>query len=552
MYKLILVDDEEEVRKGILKKIDWEAYGFEIAGEAENGVEALEIAERVLPDVVITDIKMPFMDGLELSEKLRERLPATKILILTGFDQFEYAHRAIRLNIVEYILKPISSEEIIDMLIKIKEKIDREIEEKNNIDTLKEYYKKSLPLLREKFLGALITRRLSNEEIRDKASTYELNLIGKGFICSVISIDFNRIAINGDNNNQQFGKAADFDNSMNRELIKFAILNISEEVIAKHNSGVAFLHNDYVITIFVSENEDKVALMCKAYSILEEIRQSVERYYNLLVTIGLGTFCNNIIDVTYSYNNAITALDYSIILNNNNIVCIEDMEPQITEGIIFDDMKERSLVSSIKVGTADEMTEVVKCLFEEINDRNTSFKDYQVYLLEMLTAILKASRDLNVDMNRIFGANYNLFVEMYKFKDLNEVRKWLINLCMKIKSFASKERQDASKLIVRKAREYVESEYYDCEITLDKICKRLHISPAYFSAIFKRETKITFINYLTHVRMEAAKQLLRNTDIKTLEIAKRVGYSEPNYFSYCFKKNFNISPSEYRKINKST
>lgn len=154
MYKLILVDDEEEVRRGVLKKIEWNKYGFEIVGEAENGREALDIAEKVTPDVVVTDIKMPFMDGIRLTEELKERFPATKTIIFTGFDEFEYAHKAIKLNVVEYVLKPISSKEFIEVLIKTKERLDNDIEQKKNMEVLREHYTKTLPNIAK---GLIIT-----------------------------------------------------------------------------------------------------------------------------------------------------------------------------------------------------------------------------------------------------------------------------------------------------------------------------------------------------------------------------------------------------------
>ena len=176
MYKLILVDDEEEVRKGIIQKINWKQYGFELVGEAENGRDALDIAEKVTPDVVITDIKMPFMEGLELSLQLRKRFPTIKIIILTGFDKFEYAQKAVNLNVVEYVLKPVSSKELIKVLLRVKAQIDEEMLKKEDMETLQEYYVKSLPILKEKFLTYLITSKLSRSEIQEKCKNYNINL----------------------------------------------------------------------------------------------------------------------------------------------------------------------------------------------------------------------------------------------------------------------------------------------------------------------------------------------------------------------------------------
>lgn len=189
MYKLILVDDEEEVRKGMLRKIDWAGYGFEIAGEAENGYEALTVAEKTPPDVVVTDIKMPFMDGIELSEALSKKYPTVKIIILTGFDEFEYAQKAINLNVVEYILKPIASKEFTELLDKVKKGLDEEIAQKENVEALRKHYEESLPILREKFLSSLITSRLTDAEFLEKNNSYATGINGDAYLVSVVSND---------------------------------------------------------------------------------------------------------------------------------------------------------------------------------------------------------------------------------------------------------------------------------------------------------------------------------------------------------------------------
>lgn len=527
-YKLLLVDDEAEVRHGVLEKIEWGKYGFEVVGEAENGKEALEIADKTNPDVIITDIKMPFMDGLELAKIARERFPTIKIIVLTGFDEFEYAQKAIKVNVTEYILKPISSSELISIIIKIKEQIDKEIAEKENIEALREYYNRSLPILKEKFLVSLITSTMRKEEIEEKAKSYNLNLAGKSFLVSILSID----------------KTSEKWNE--KELVKFAVLNIVEESINKYETGIAFLHNEQIAIVTVYTDEDRETVTNKAFKFLEELRQTIEKFLKITVTIGVGNICNEIIYIHQSYENANSVLDYRLIMGNDRIIWIEDIEPESTKKVIFDELKEHGLVSAIKVGTNEELALNIDNLFEGITDSKTSLKDYQIYLMEMLTAILKAARNSGVDIDSVFGEGSNLFFDFYKLTSIDEVKQWLKTISIRIMEHIAKDRMDTSKLLVENAKNFVKEMYYDSEITINKICDYLHISPTYFSFIFKKETKITFINYLTQVRMDAAKELLRNTNLKSFEIAEKVGYSEPNYFSYSFKKRFGLSPSEYR------
>jgi len=535
MYKLILVDDEEEVRSGIMEKIKWEQYGFELVGEAENGREALDMAEKFTPDVVITDIKMPFMDGLQLSEELRKRYPTIKIIILTGFDKFEYAQKAVNLNVVEYALKPVSSKEFIQVLLRVKAQIDEEMLRKKDMEAMKEYYVKSLPVLKEKFLTYLITSKLNKQEIQEKCKNYNINLLGNKFVVAAINID-RKITY----------KDKKVDNSNEVDLFKFAVINIIEEILCKRERGLVFIHNDLIVLINPYLEEDRSFIFNNVQTTLEEIRQNIEKYLKLTITIGLGTIISDVSHMPDSYQNAILALDYRFIMGNNRIIWIEDIEPSSSEKIVFDEIMEHDLRSSIKVGTESKIIQTIEGLFSQLLDVNAPFKHFQIYLLEILTTIIKTAESLNVDLTYIFGENYNLFVELYEFNDLEQVKNWLEYISIKIMNYITKDRQDSCTLLVEKTKAYINKYYSDSSITINTLCNYLFISPTYFSFIFKKETKMTFINYLTQIRMEASKELIKATKLKSFEIAYKVGYAEPNYFSYCFKKHFGISPSEYR------
>ena len=185
-YKVMLVDDEEDVIQVIIHKMDWEKLGFVVQGYAHNGLEALEMAEEEQPDVVMTDIKMPFMDGLELSRRLKEQYPTIKIIIFSGFDQFEYAKEAIRLEAEEYILKPIDAEELRSVFERIHTALDQEFDEKQNINMLKNYYMESLPILQENFYTALIEGREPANTLSRDMMDYQISLEGPYFAVVIL------------------------------------------------------------------------------------------------------------------------------------------------------------------------------------------------------------------------------------------------------------------------------------------------------------------------------------------------------------------------------
>lgn len=341
MYTLILVDDESDVREGLLKQIDWGLYGFEVIGITDNGKEAYDIVDKLLPDIVITDIKMPFMDGLTLSELIKQKYPATRIIILTGFEEFEFAQKAVKLHIDEYVLKPFSCQELINVLVKIKLQMDDEIAQKKNIQKLREHYNKSLPILKANFLTLLITRKLSESEIMDKSYGFNINLNAKGFMVSVISIDkyvYDNLAEQETENKEEKSEISSLLEDI--DLTLFAVLNIAKELIDKYDMGIVFIHNGDIVVLSVSNDKESEAAIIHTLTVLEEIRYSVEKYLMLTVTIGVGTFCNTVSDISNSYKDAVVALNYKLILGNNRILYINDLENRSTKKMVFDELKE--------------------------------------------------------------------------------------------------------------------------------------------------------------------------------------------------------------------
>lgn len=545
-YKLLIVDDEIEVRKGIINKVDWDKLGFEIVGEGENGKEALEIFEKTMPDVLLTDIKMPFMDGLQLTQCVKEKYPTTKVIVMTGFDEFEYAHKAIKLNVSEYILRPVGAVELSEILTKVRKQIDDEIDEKENVEALREYYRKSIPVLKDKFLTSLITTTMEKEDIEEGLKSYDINLRGSSYIVSIISID--EVIKNKNNSEDLNNIASEF--YEHKGLFKFALLNIVDEITDKNHTGTAFLNGENVVIISAFKEERREEVSESILKSLEELRLAIEKFLKFTVTIGVGSICNDVIYISHSYENALAALNYKIFMGENRIIWIEDIEPGSVSKVVFDENKERTLANCLKVGTGEEMMETIDKLFEDVIAFKASYKDYQIYIMEILTTILKAARDSNIDIDNIFGQNHNLLVELYSLKSVEEAQSFFKDICMKIMSNIVKDRLDTYKELVHMAKEYVKENYQSSEININGVCNYLHLSPTYFSFIFKKETKTTFINYVTQVRMEAAKELLRTSNLKSFEIAEKVGYSEPNYFSYSFKKKFGQSPSEYRNSAK--
>lgn len=538
MYKLLLVDDEQIVRRNIIKKIDWERYGFSIAGEAENGREALEIIEVTNLDVIITDIEMPLMNGLELSKIIREKYPLIKIVLLTGFDEFKYAQQAINLNVMEYILKPISAESLGKVLVKLKNQIDKQISDMEDIKVLKEHYFASLPVMKINFFNTLIRNKLSEEEVLSKADYLGMELREKQFAAVVVNICKRSMCLG------TFSKEDD-------ELVRFAVQNTAEEIITRRNLGFVFLHDNYVIILCSSTVKNKRMFFNEIFNALEEIRQSIEKFIKLLVVFGVGKICTSAEHIKESFSSALAALDYRFADTNNRVIYIEDLEPHIGHKISFDEAKERTLISNLKIGTENQICETIDMLFKEIADIKASLNECQIYLMEILSTIIKTANMLEIDINVVFGNNPKLFDEILRFDNIDEVKEWFKAICVKMLNQIAKKRQSSCSALVDKAKKYINDNYGDSELSLNSVSNYLHISPSYFGAIFKNELGETFVNFLLKIRMEKARDLLSTTAMKSFEIAEKVGYSQQHYFSYSFKKHYGVSPNEFRNnLNK--
>lgn len=532
MYKLIIVDDEEEVRKGIIQKIDWASFGFDIPREAENGRDTLDLIEENVPDAVITDITMPVMDGLKLSSIISECYPTVKIVILTGFDEFKFAQQAIRYGVIDYILKPVLPKDINNLMTRLRNIIDEEVSQKEDINRLRSHYIKSLPIIREKFLTQLVTGSLSRAETDRRIQMYDVKLKGSTFMVAAAAIDAESM--------ERSGYGGD-----DSELCKFAILNISKEIIEKYPSGEAFFHDDNLVFILGSEDKDKNYLLTKTISLLDEIRFNIKKYLKIDISIGLGSMSNSVNKLKESYKNALSALEYKRLIGVNKVIYIEDLEPQSTDDIIFDEEKENQLISSIKFGSEKDVLEAIRDIFDDIIRPTLTLKDYQLYFLEIVATLSRLGRKFQVDIGQMLEVS-NINAEIQKYTTLEEIKEWIEKICIELNKTISSRMQTKTQMLLEKAKDYINKNYSDDTLSLQKLADHLYISACYLSMIFKKEADETFLKYLVRVRLDAAKDLLRNTDLRTAEIAERVGYPDINYFSFFFKKNVGMSPREYR------
>lgn len=538
MYKLLLIDDEAEVRQGIISKIDWKEIGFEIVGEAENGLEALEIIDKLNPDVAIIDIKMPFMDGMELVERIEAYYPATKMMILSGFDEFDYAQKAIRYGVMDYVLKPFGSEELTEILLRLKALLDEEKMRNANLNALRQQYMESLPLLKERFFNALLSTEMPYEEIKEKANRFHLNLPEERYTVALIQTGFE------DADDWKVTKEP-FSMSLfeKKELHGYAVFETCERLLSPKGCLVSMRGFEETIVIIPLGIKGSIK---QAFFLLEEVRMVVEKTHPLTVTIGIGAAVESATELAKAYGQAQTALEHRLVEGGNRLLFIDDFLPKNYGDMLFDEDQERALRSAVQAGHNKKIEGLLRGYFQRMRDEDISYQDCRLFINEMLTALLRIARTYKLNLQNLVQED-NLFLLVKEMTVLKSIEDWFVNACLLISQNIVDERVTTIQRLVETAKEHVKVHFFDQSLNLESMSQTLHISPSYFSRMFKKETGKTFIQYLTEIRMEKAAELVVTTDLKNFQIADQIGYAEANYFSYSFKKFYGQSPTAMRK-----
>lgn len=524
-YTVLLVDDEEEVIQIIMKKIDWDSLGFSVIGSANNGVKALELMEEFQPDIVVTDIRMPYMDGMELANRIRSEYPSTRIFFFTGFDEFEYAKEAIHLEVEEYILKPVSAAELTRVFSRLKEKLDQEISEKRNTETLQKYYIESLPLLQANFYVTLIEGRIREEELTKYLSDYQISLSGPWYCCLVIHTSSGQTPA-----------------KMSPLLLEASVQQqVKERLLEKWRARYfSYLGNAVLIAQMDRENAvsdltDECDRFCKY----------VRRMIGAVVTVGIGQVCRSLQELQQSYAGAREAVSYRVVYGAVRAINIREIIPETAPRTDQECGTElTALLKAVRFGSEEEIREAVERYVGVVSSMK-SLQQYQISRMDLLSELCRFSAGNDLEVEELSGDIKRLYSRLLELEPA-QLKKWLEDISLSFRELLISARSRSTKTYVKKAEEYIRSNYGNEELSLDFVCELLGVSNSYFSTVFKKETGKSFTAYLTDYRMEQASRMLLETGEKSYVIAQNVGYADSNYFSYVFKRRFGVSPSKYR------
>jgi two-component system response regulator YesN len=535
MLKVMIVDDEFYFREALKISLPWNGLGFDICGEAKNGKDALDKVGELKPDIIIVDINMPIMDGLEFVQYSREKGVSSKIIILTGHSEFNYARQAVQLGVHNYILKPVNEEELAQSLLEMKKLIETEASVKIEFDTLKQQVNDSLPLLKDKFLNDLIQGNIiRNDNASDKKMEYlNINIHSKFYQTSIIEIDYEE---NLDWNNED------------RQLWKFAVSNITSEILSGYLTFDICYDKDDRICIITgaeeggSEHDIDQLLECK----LESIREAVCKHFKFTVTIGIGNVKNELFEIAASYKESMVALKNKLTLGKNRIITygsVSDLEIKVN---LFTAEYRNRLLINMRTGEDNEVRSLISQIFGEIRRQNVRHEILSVFCIEMVSACLEFMAETGLGFKDVLDDNQLNIIEQIQLKrSIYEIEAWIQEIFLNASEAFKRNRSSKTSRLIEKVKKYIEENCHDSEMGIDEIAKHLYINYAYLCSVFKRDTGVTINEYLTEFRINRAKKLFDAGNVMVLDVAGRVGYADANYFGKCFKKYYGLAPSKY-------
>lgn len=538
--KVFLVEDEMVIRRGIKNSIDWEKEGYIFCGEASDGELAYPMIIKEKPDILITDIRMPFMDGLELCKLVKKELPNIKILILSGYDEFDYAKEAIRLGVTEYLLKPISSGKLLEALNGVSESIRREKEDKDLVRKYMEEMRENTEHEKQKFFEQMIAGNLSMADALETGEKYEMNLSARMYNLLLF-----RFTLGEENrkSGELLGEA------------EYAIEKLTErlEYVFEFQRGVegwAFL--------LMADNEEQMSERVKELS--KDLEEIMKNYSTIAYFGGIGQPVARLRELEESFREAERALAARFTMELNQIISVEDI--RMAQNVdTLDDIeitsfgeieKTRTMLEKfLNNGAEDEIDEFVDVYINELSEENLkSVLMRQYIIMDAYIVMMSFCEKFEGIEGEMQAQSEELKNSMKTIQTLEEIKNYIRMLLKKIIGVRDTISGRRYSDIIEIAKDQIRKTYMSDEISLNTVAAEVGMSPSYFSSIFSKEMGKTFVEYLTEIRMDRAKELLMCSSMKTSEIGYEVGYKDPHYFSYIFKKTQNCTPKEFRARGK--
>ncbi|MDO4463676.1 MAG: response regulator [Bacillota bacterium] len=530
MLKVFLVEDEFVMREGIKNNIDWNSHGYEFCGEASDGELAFPMIQKLNPDIVITDIKMPFMDGLELSRLIKKELPFTEIIILSGYEEFEYAKEAIKIGVSQYLTKPINGEELLREVDLLAEKISEKRKERE----IREKYVREME---ENFLGErknlfqyLVTGSKSMSELLEISDKLNIDLSAIWYRVALVKI-------------QSMNHARDeYSNSLVQIEQKLKAIDADRGLLVfdRNLEGQAL--------IFKADSREELDKIQNDY--LGKMRDLLGDYTQIRYFVGIGMPVNRLSELPSSFEQASHAFAHRYLVKESCIWNYEEMEQNVYHDEEFNisnvnpkQLDRSKLREFLKFGDKEEVIYFVEEYFKDLGPNAMKSNMFRQYIiLDAYFCVVDFLDSLQLQKDELEPLDITSGI----LQSEETAIKYVIRIIEKALELREKTASNRYGGIVDEVKKYIDKNYADEDLSLNVLASHVNFSPNHLSMVFSQQTGKTFIKYLTDFRMSKAKELLRCTGKRSSEISLEVGYKDPHYFSYLFKKTQGMTPTQYR------
>jgi two-component system response regulator YesN len=514
MYTLLLVDDEPEIRDGLREVVPFEEHGFTVIDVASNGLEGYQKALELKPDLVITDIRMPLLDGLSMCKAIQKELPICQFIIISGYDDFDYARRAIQLNTMAYVLKPVSKNEFIKLLDSINVKLTKQNTRMNDFEKMKQHYYESLPLLREMLLSSLISSGINQKDALERAAMYQIDISAYFYAVAIIRPGHMRKSE---------------DKAINSDVLTLAIMNCVKEALKDSERAFVFRHEGIPHVLFLLD-ENSTSKQERLIEILDRARRTAEHYIKTNLLIGLSSIGSGLASLPTLALQASSALSYSNIYGENEVLCVSDLEPGSKGAISPEESVIMQLSTALKTNDAKGIRHNIEKLLQPLKNTELTYKSYSAYLMEIMMVLFQIMRDIDIDDHGF----ENTLSKLLRCPPLSTAQNLLEDLFIKAGNDISQKRETSSSKIANEAQLFIQQNFHMENLNIESLCNHLHISSSYFSMVFKKETGKTFHQYLTQLRMDKAMTLLAQGNLRTSEVARQDRHTGSQLFQLCF------------------
>ncbi|MDG0792711.1 response regulator [Cohnella ginsengisoli] len=535
--KLLIVEDEYRVRERIALGIPWEAHGIEVAGAVENGREAIAAMREAHIDIVVTDIHMPDVGGLELAKLMKRDHAHAKVIILTGYDQFEYARESIDQGVFKYLVKPAENELILDTVLNAKRLREQELYDRHNLSQLERRWKEHLPRLKELFYKNWLNGRYAGWELAKRSEEIGFALQGRTLLSAVVDMD------------PTAGNDARFPPD-ERALLQFALFNIAKDVLAEADEeDAAFeaiaLQDDDGLTavIFIASSAaGGEALRQLADQQLGKLLSTVKDCLKLTASAGIGAEVTDPALLPVAYKQCRMALQERIVLGRETIIRYRHDVPADASWLNMNDM-EKEIEIAIDTGSEGRRAALIAALMEKGFSPGRQLADAKEMLLRITALLTRIVHAHGWSLRETLGADYEDFMNFNQLLTKEQVTTWLERMMARIGRSVAERRRSGTHVTVGEIMAYVEAHLGEEELSLYTVAAKLYINYSYASRIIKEVTGSSFSESVLRLRMEKAKALLAG-GAKVYEAAEQVGYKHVNYFSKNFQKYWGIKPSD--------